>query len=224
MLRRLPLSFFALALAGCPSSSSGGDAGAPDSSVPTCTVGILGDPAGAPDFQITAPGPTADVVLADGNDVALALPPQGGRVIFAGVRATNVDGCALQISGAVRDLSTQQVRVDSRTVNLVRGSDGVWGTSGIPGTPPNSQLANYSNIPVCPNEWASSDLFDHTYQLEMTIRDRRGKELTKTVKVIPRCSEPSEAAECACICKVGYMLGEPCALDGGTDADAGGDQ
>jgi hypothetical protein len=101
----------------------------PDAGANTCTVGFLGDEAGAPDFDIQVL--LADDTVAnvqDGGSVPLLLPPQGGRVIFVGVRATGVDGCALQLTGALRDLASGKVSVDKRTINLIPTGDG-WGAS-----------------------------------------------------------------------------------------------
>jgi hypothetical protein len=190
----------------------------------TCTAGVLGSASAPIQLDVTTPGTTADVVLHDGDSIGIALPPQGGRVVFIGVRATNLDACGVQLSGAIRDVTTQQVRVDARTVNLIPGSDG-WGTSAIQGVSPTSQLASYANIPVCPNEWASTDIFDHAFALEVTLTDRTGRKATKTVQVVPKCIDDIQYSRCQCICRKGYVLGDPCLDDAGSDApsDAGGD-
>ncbi|MBC7052244.1 hypothetical protein G6O46_24860, partial [Salmonella enterica subsp. enterica serovar Enteritidis] len=103
-----------------------------------------------------------DVPLNDGDDLAIVFPPQGGRVAFVGVRAINLDGCGVQVTGALRDLGSRQVRVDGRTVNLRKEADG-WGTTGQ-GTTTNLEdsaaIGDYSNVPLCPNQWAEVDVFD----------------------------------------------------------------
>jgi hypothetical protein len=137
----------------------------------------------------------------------MLLPPQGGRVIFAGVRATNVDGCGLQLTGALRDLTTGRVTLDSRTINLNSTGDG-WGASATPTGP--ISAGNFSNIPVCPNEWSASDLFGHAYGLEVTIVDRGKRELTKKIQIVPECGQPENLGECMCICMAGYVLGQAC--------------
>lgn len=183
----------------------------------TCGAGALGNPNAPIDFQITSPGDTADVVLNEGSTVPIALPPQGGRVIFLGVRATNLEACSVQLSGALRDEATNQVRIDARTVNLVAAGDG-WGTSAIQGTSPSSQLASYSNVPVCPNEWASTDVFDHTFRVEVTLTDRHGRSATKSVHVVPKCVDDIQYSRCQCICIKGYVLGQSCDDAGAPDA------
>ncbi|GAC1546919.1 MAG: hypothetical protein NVS3B10_10840 [Polyangiales bacterium] len=153
----------------------------------------------------------------DGDDVALTFPPQGGRVIFAGVRATNLDPCAVKLSGALRDETSLNVRVDTRTVNLKPTGDG-WGAS------LDTDISSFSNVPTCPNQWADTDVFDHEFELTLTVTERGGRTATQTLKVKPRCAEPAREAECRCICKRGYVLGESCAgpdagpLDGAVDA------
>jgi hypothetical protein len=146
--------------------------------------------------------------VADGGPVALIFPPQGGRVIFAGVRARNVDPCGVELSGALRDLATHQVRVDVRTVNLAATSDGYVAST-------DSSISTFANVPVCPNQWSSVDAFGQPYDLEMTLTDRAGRTASQKIRVVPACAEPDRAAECRCICKEGYVLGEACPTDGG---------
>jgi hypothetical protein len=179
-------------------------------------VGFLGSDAAAPDFdmQVLLADETV-AALNDGDTVPMILPPQGGRVIFVGVRATNVDGCGLQLTGALRDLSTQQVRVDSRTVNLIDTGDG-YGVSGTPSTAASAAVSDFSNIPVCPNEWSSTNIYGTVYGVEVTIQDREGRTLTKKIQVTPECGQPENLEECLCICKGGYILGESC-MDGGDE-------
>jgi hypothetical protein len=204
-----------VALAGCSpktQAAAGGDAGdgGGDENVEPCPVGYLGVEGGAPDFdfQVLLADDTV-APLADGDTVPMILPPQGGRVVFVGVHATNVDGCELQLTGALRDLSTQEVRVDSRTVNLIDNGDG-YGVSGTANTAISAAIANFSNIPLCPNEWASTDIYGNVFGLEVTIQDREGRQLTKKIHVTPQCGEPANLDQCLCICSKGYVLGQPC--------------
>jgi len=201
----------ALTLTGCssPKGSPQGDGG-PN----TCPVGFLGD-GGTPDFTVTVLRADDSVVpIAQGDTVPMLFPPQGGRVIFVGVDATNVDGCGLQLTGAVRDLKTQEVRVDSRTINLIAIGGG-HGVSGKTGESVAAAIANFSNVAVCPNEWSSTNLYGTLYGLEVTVRDKEGRQLTKKLNVTPECGEPARLAECECICQAGYVLGQEC--DGGTE-------
>jgi hypothetical protein len=208
-------------LAGCPSggeATPAGDAGA-EAAPPTCAAGYLGDPSKDIALELRAlRADGTDVPLNDGDDLAIVFPPQGGRVSFIGVRAINLDGCGVQVIGALRDLGSRQVRTDGRTVNLLREADG-WGTTGQ-GTTTNIEdsaaIGDYSNVPVCPNEWADVDVFDQPFEVEVQVRDRTKKSATKVIKVTPRCAETgAKETACRCLCKRGYVLGESCGEDAG---------
>ncbi len=211
--RALQVVGLALALLAQPACSSP-KGSAQDGGTDSCPVGFLGD-GGAPDFTITVLRADDSVVrVAQGDMVQMLFPPQGGRVVFVGVDATNVDGCALQLTGAIRDLKTQEVRVDSRTINLIPTGGG-RGVSGKTGESVAAAIANFANVAVCPNEWSATNLYGTLYGLEVTVKDREGRQLTKKLEVTPVCGEPARAAECECICQGGYVLGQPC--DGGTE-------
>jgi hypothetical protein len=139
----------------------------------------------------------------EGSRVALMLPPQGGRVIFIGVKATNIGACGLTLTGYIRDTTNNQVRVDERTTNLHPTGDG-WGQSD------DADISTFANIPLCPNEWASTDADEKPFELTITLKDPAGNTSTKTMHVIPFCAEPKYAAECLCTCKKGYVLGQAC--------------
>lgn len=198
-----------------------GDAGDADLSS-VCPTGYLGDPNADMEIELRAlEADGTDVPLNDGDDLAIIFPPQGGRVAFVGVRARNLDGCGVQITGALRDLTTQQVRLDGRTVNLIKETDG-FGVSGQ-GTgsdiAASSEIGDYSNVPLCPNQWASKDIYDQPFQLELLVTDRRKKTMTKKITVTPRCAETGDKlAGCRCLCRNGYVLGEACGEDAGIDA------
>jgi hypothetical protein len=207
---RSAVLLFGLALAACsPHPGPPQDAG-PEGGH-HCTYGFVGDPSQQAAIQIVALGPgMTNVPVKDGDMVTLAFPPQGGRVIFAGLRATNLEACAAQIEGSVRDLTTNQVRLDSRTVNLIPGGDG-WAASDP------TDISTFANVPVCPNEWSPTNLYGTTYALELTVTDQRGRMAAQTLHVVPACAEPAHAADCLCICKGGYVLGESCADAGAGD-------
>lgn len=157
---------------------------------------------------------STEVPLADGDDVNMLFPPQGGRVIFVGFRARGFKGCPLQLTGAIRDPHTKQVRIDARTVTLHDAGDG-FGTPGGIAAGGTADISAYANIPVCPNQWASADLFDQPFVLEANVQDCDGKTASKTIHVTPRCvdSQGSPATDCRCICAHGYVLGQQCAFD-----------
>lgn len=197
----------AVALGGCPVDSPD-----PGTDAPACTLPFIGDATKSMTLEIIArdaAGRSSKVT--EGGDVAIVYPPQGGRVIFVAARVTNVDPCAVKLSGVLRDLTTGQVRLDIRTVNLVPTGDGF-------GSALDADLSSFSNVPVCPNQWATDDVDDKPYELQVTVTDKSGRTATQKTKVVPRCAEPEREVECRCICRKGYVLGQAC-----TPSDAGPD-
>ncbi|MEW5854939.1 MAG: hypothetical protein AB2A00_39550 [Myxococcota bacterium] len=210
---RLLALLLPLALMGntCPTSTPDPpDASTSSSGGGGCRLSPLGDPSQPMEMEVVALQPSGtSVPLHDGDDVSLIFPPQGGRVIFLGVRATNIDPCAARLSGSVKDLTTGQVRVDVRTVNLKDLGGGFGGSS-------DSNIATFANVPMCPNQWASTAVYDQPFQLEVSLRERNtGREKKVQMNVTPRCNEPGMEEECLCICKDDYVLGETCEPDGG---------
>jgi hypothetical protein len=192
------------------------------SSTPTarCDAGFLGKPGTMPELEILLLNPDNSIAQAqDGGTAPLILPPQGGRVIFAGARATGVDGCAASLTGSLRDEASSKVRVDMRTVDLIPTGDG-WGTSAMSGMA--VAPSNFANVPVCPNLWSQNDVFGKPYVLEVAILDREGRQASSSVEVTPQCAEPQNAGECLCICKAGYVLGQAC-MDAGPARDGAGE-
>lgn len=225
MLRRFALALLLavapLATATCgpdgPVSPDAGPDAGPDAPH-GCTLGFVGDKAKDPELTVTVLGAAAPAVpIADGDMVPLIFPPQGGRVIFAGVRVRNVDPCGAVLTGALRDVQTQQVRLDARTINLLPASDG-WGESDA------TDSSSFSNIPVCPNQWSMTNVYGTAYQLEISLTDCAGRTVSRKLKVTPRCAEPDGLAECLCTCQGGYKLGMTCnSADAGADGGDAGD-
>ena len=176
-----------------------------DAAPPTCALGFLGDPTQPTVMQLIvrdANGMT--VPLADGDPVPLVTPPQGGKVVFVGVRATNISPCSVTLTGSLRDPVSQQLRLDGRGMNLTPTGDG-WGVSA------DSNLSTFANIPVCPNQWAMQDAYGQVFELSVKLSDPAGHAASSTIHVTPVCGEPGPSAkECACTCKQGYVLGQVC--------------
>lgn len=201
-----------ISLAGCdgdgPSTTGGG--GSSTSTGLSCQLEYIGDKDAPIEMEIVALDPQYDAQpLAGGGDLSILYPPQGGRVTFVGVRAKNLDPCAVRLGGSLRDPATEQVRIDTRTINLDPTDDG-WGASDP------TDISTFSNIPVCPNSWASTDVFDQSFTLAVTLRDKDGKETKSEIDVVPRCNETATLngvnlqKECTCQCKQGYVTGEMC--------------
>jgi hypothetical protein len=182
---------------------------------PTCTTGFIGEQGKDPELELTILGvdDTSTPVNA-GDPVPIIKPPQGGRVIFVGARARNIDACGVKLTGSLR-YDAMAVRIDSRTVNLKPTDDG-WVTS------VDSDISTFANVPVCHNQWTPVDIFGNEFDLSLTIVDKTGRTVKQTVSITPTCAEPENLAECECICKGGYMLGEMCDGGGGNGGGNGG--
>lgn len=219
---RLCCATLALALAvlssgiGC-SPDSDGAAGAGGSSASTCTREFVGDPSKPLEFEITYRGNDGLVhALAEGGRVPLVTPPQGGKVLFVGVRARNLSPCGVELVGALRDPTTAKVTIDGRSGLTLADDGGGWVASD------NGAIANFANISACPNQWASVDIFDKPFSLAVTLTttgptklgddttiEKRKKEVVITVT--PDCDgDTSGATACTCVCKAGYSLGQVC--------------
>jgi len=181
-----------------------------------CKLPYIGDPNAEMIMDVVSLGPNGKMKpVEDGSDVTLIFPEQGGRVVFVGVRARNVDPCAARIAGALRDPISKQVRIDYRIVNLQIAPDG-YGQSDIGDT------FSFANIPVCPNQWSDQDIMDAPYELTISLTDKDGRKSTKVLQVTPRCDEPGQVGGCHCQCDSDYVLGMMCAgLPDGISLDGG---
>jgi hypothetical protein len=155
-----------------------------------------------------------DVVdLVDGGAIDLVRPIQGGKVVYVGVRARNVDGCNLMLTAALRDRATQQViALEARPVKLVDRGDG-WGL-------PESTFDHLANVPACPTASASVDVDGATWGLELRLEEPGGRRAETALSVVPQCRLADEGDECRCECDSDYELGSACPSD---PVDAGVD-
>jgi hypothetical protein len=180
-----------------------------------CTLPYVGDPNAPMEVEVVALGPNGKLhPITDGSDITLMFPPQGGRVVFAGVRARNVNPCGVRLAGALRDPMSKQVRIDNRIINLQIASDG-YGQSNI------ADIFTFANIAACPNQWSDQDLMDVPYELTLSLTDKDERKVTHVIQVIPRCDEPGQIGGCRCQCDADYVLGMECAglpVDAGPDA------
>ena len=179
---------------------------------PRCTIGFVGDETQPVEVQpLLTDGASGTFAVVTPNQHAnVEPPPQGGFVMYVGAAAKNLDACAVQLSGELRDPKTnEQVAFDARTTNLQLGPDG-WAR------PDPSNPSNVSNVNACP-DYTSQDIQGRTYELVVTVVDRGGRQGSASVPVVPTCafSDSSEQTTCLCDCSAGYMLGT-CVLDGGT--------
>lgn len=206
------LAGVSLCLTGCPNDPV---IPATDGGASACKRDYVGDKDADIELEVITLDPDYMAQpFAAGGDVSILVPPQGGRVIFVGVRAKNLDPCAVKLTGAIRDPASKQVRVDARTMNLDVSDDG-WAVSD------ETDISTFSNVPVCSNNWADTDVFDQTFKLVLNVKDRDGKTADVELDMVPRCDEEKILTldsglqidvqkECLCLCKHGYVTGEAC--------------
>lgn len=203
----LGLSLAGLALAPACDDAADGEGASSTSTTGGfgCKLPFVGDPAQPIGLSLVTRGPElVSKDLADGGMAPMILPPQGGRVVLVGVRATNIDPCGVELAGSIRDTATKQVRVDQRTTNLAPSADGTLAES-VP-----EDISTYANIPTCPNQWASTDIQGNAFEVTVSVTDRQGRSASQTLNAVPFCAEPENEAECLCKCQQGYMLGQAC--------------
>jgi len=186
-------------------AACGGDNAVPDAG----EVCAVGDPAAAPVLQVIGHGGGA---IEDGGTIALEVPPQGGLVAFAGLRARNVDLCGASVQAALRDPCTGRVvGYELRPVAWRIAEDGF----AEPAQP--AEISDFANIPACPNAAISHDVDGHPLTLEVRLYETSGRTTEVTLTVTPQC--PAEGDYCRCICDSDYDLGADCPddPDGGVD-------
>lgn len=148
--------------------------------------------------------------LEDGGEVPLIVPPQGGRVVFVGVRARHVDLCALNLFVAVHDPCSASdespgavVGREGRRVILEPGPDGfAW-----PKDP--SFNDNYAHVPMCPNFRSSRDIDDEPYLVRVRLSESAGtRSAVGEARVVPVCAPDDDT--CRCTCDRDHVLGGEC--------------
>lgn len=178
------------------SAACSGGSGSPDAPPAACTIG---DPNGAPMLEIThldaafTMSPTPE-----GSTIPLVFPPQGGWILLLGARATNIDGCHLNITTSIKDAGgTAVLSLDRRPTHLDDQGDG-WGLTA---------LTTYGNLAVCPQAAPTRNLHDQPYEVTVELEADDGKHAAKTVTVTPVCPDPDPTGLCLCQCDKDYVLG-----------------
>jgi hypothetical protein len=169
---------------------------------------FFGDPSEEPVAELVHRVGIGAELLTEGGDVDMILPPQGGKVILVGVRAKNVNLCAVGVSAAVRDTCDGGLLTrEGRGISLVAGDDG-WA---YPANP--DLLDNYANVAMCPNRASSRDIDGYPYEIEVRLTDQlTRKNVLLTMGIVPRCNEANVLAECECTCDNEYELGIDCSV------------
>ena len=186
------------------------------SNAPRCAAGFVGSRSAAPQVKMMVTDGRSMTLreVADGDEIPMEPPPQGGFVIYIGAEANNVDACEIQVAATLRDpTSGNQESFESRTINMIVGDDG-WARS----DPSND--ANEANVAVCP-DFSMKDRVNGQFTLELKVTDheKRTASVTHPVKLVcDPALAPADEAECMCACSANYMLGKcgGVGLDGGT--------
>ena len=138
-----------------------------------------------------------EITTSDHARVPLRAALQGGWVAVLGARATNLDGCRVDLTSSFRDPdSTQIMKVDRRPTTLDDAGDG-WAI-----TPP----ALAAELQFCPHGPATRDLDDEPYEITVALADAYGHAATQSIVIVPVCSDPL----CTCQCARDYVVGSAC--------------
>jgi hypothetical protein len=183
-MREIGFAVAALLLAGCPHSSD-----------KDCV--FVGDPALPPEAVIIVTDGLSNMAVdvADGDQVPLVRPPQGGQVTYAAARVRNLSTCGLQFRGRYRNPDNRnEIAFDGRSATVHVDSDG-WAR------PDPSQLSDFANIPPCPDYDPARDVHGTPALLEMTVTDRDKRSVTVTRTVVPTCTGSDGQARALCECE-----------------------
>ncbi len=148
----------------------------------------------------------------DGQRVPAILPPQGGKVIFIGVRLKNMDMCSIQANGGVFDDCQTPPRVigrEGRALSFVLNEASGFAEPANPET-----INNYVNIPLCGNFTSSRDIDDEPYRIELRISDRAQRALVFRAELTPFCAGAPNTdgtfEQCLCECDAEFSFDLTC--------------
>jgi hypothetical protein len=196
-----PLATLALLL---PLAGCGNGDGGPIEEPIGCFVG---DPAAPPVGEIVYRTPDGEVALAeDGGVLPLLEAPQGGWMLFVGLRTRNL-GCELTLTGTLVDhlaSPAELVSVEQRPVTQEPGDDG-WGWPRFP-----ERIGNYSNLPGCPRQRLARDVNGEPWVVELEGVDADGRVARASITATPTCADEGRRWFCECQCDREYVLGQTC--------------
>jgi hypothetical protein len=136
-------------------------------------------------------------------EVPLHTPEQGGWILLLGARATNIDGCQLELTTSSRDVGGDSViKLDQRPARLKDDGDG-WAIS---------SASTLGNLGVCREATAGRDRDGQPLVVTVAIEDLDGRRASREMTVVPVC--PDDDPRCACECARDYVLGATCPLPG----------
>lgn len=208
---RAAAALLCLAAAGCPKAPP------PDS----CTLPFAGDPDGGIEVLPVLDVPAGDggvqlVPVADGDQLAIYPPPQGGFVFFAAARVKNLDPCNVAFAGQLFDPMTGDAAsgISKRTGDIESDGAGYFVPKDLP------SFSHVANVPACPDSLGVGVLGGRALELRITVTDREGRTAQVKRQVTLYC--PADACQdlCSCTCGPSYFPGK-CGADGGVMGDAG---
>jgi hypothetical protein len=162
----------------------------------------IGDPTQPAQLEIIHLDTAFQVVTTTPDGVVpLVQPPQGGWIAMLGARATNIDGCRVDLTTSFRDTASGPViKVDRRPTTLDDAGDGFGVTSAI----------GIGNLPFCPQLTAARDLHDQPYVVTVSLDDAYGQHAEQSLTIIPVCPDPDPTGRCLCECSKDYVVGGAC--------------
>lgn len=191
-------------------ASTGGNGGTGGGGAGGTTAGTGGGGASSTTLEVVpavfteANAPLSPIT--DGDAIPLALPPQGGHVLFVGALMRNLPTTTIKIVGRLIDPTTGQlVAQDARTV-VVQPVDGEPGRVQTD----NRTYSQQANITVCP-DYAPRAIDGQPYDLEIEVTPlyvNAAVPVTVKRSVVPTCSAGADNAACTCECSAGYTLGK----------------
>jgi hypothetical protein len=84
------------------------------------------------------------------------------------------------------------------------------GVSGFAEPEQPAELANYANIPVCPNIASRRDAHAEPYDLEVRVTDVDRRVVELRARVVPVCAEEASRAQCECECDSHFLTSLEC--------------
>ncbi len=153
-------------------------------------------------------------MLGAGDPVDLWNAPQGGHVVLLGAKVKNLTSDTATLKVRFRRPDTGLiVSEEGRTVKMLPVPD-------EPGVmqPDIRSRSQVSNVPLCPS-YGPTGVVDESFDMEVSMTALYTDPVesgTTTLRVVARCSTPSDEAFCRCECEPDYFLGK---CTGGPGAD-----
>ena len=146
------------------------------------------------------------VDVADGDEISLEFPPQGGHVLFVGARVRGLEDDLAELRGRLRNPDDDTIIAEEgRTVAFDPSPDD-------PGLkiPDLRNYANVANVAVCPS-YTGLDHSGRSFILEVTVTGTSSNQIGSATRlVVPTCqqADPTERQYCVCDCAANYFLGK----------------